>query len=48
MQGRRSITGETGLRLARYFDTSPEFWLGIQKDYDLEVARDEFAAQVER
>ena len=48
VQGRRSITGETALRLARYFGTSPEFWLGIQKDYDLEVARDEFAAQVER
>ncbi len=48
VEGRRSITGETALRLARYFGTSAEFWLGIQKDYDLEVARDEFEAQVER
>ena len=48
VEGRRSITGETALRLARYFGISPEFWLGIQKDYDLEVARDEFEAQVER
>jgi addiction module HigA family antidote len=46
--GRRSITGETALRLARYFGTSAEFWLGMQKDYDLEVARDEFDAEVGR
>jgi antitoxin HigA-1 len=46
--GNRSITGETALRLARYFGTSPEFWLGMQKDYDLQVARDEFEVQVER
>jgi antitoxin HigA-1 len=48
VEGQRSITGETALRLARYFGTSPEFWLGMQKDYDLQVARDEFEAQVER
>lgn len=48
VKGDRSITGETALRLARYFGTSPEFWLGMQKDYDLQVARDEFEAQVER
>jgi antitoxin HigA-1 len=47
-EGRRSITGETALRLARYFGTSAEFWLGMQKDYDLQVARDEFQAEVER
>jgi antitoxin HigA-1 len=47
VEGRRSVTGETALRLARYFGTSPEFWLGIQKDYDLEVARDEFEVEVE-
>ena len=28
---------ETGLRLARYFDTAPQFWLGLQRDYDLDV-----------
>lgn len=48
VDGRRSITGETALRLARYFATSPEFWLGLQKDYDLQVARDEFEAEVKR
>jgi len=48
VEGRRSVAGETALRLARYFGTSPEFWLGMQKDYDLQVARDEFEAEVER
>jgi len=48
VEGRRNVTGETALRLARYFGTSAEFRLGIQKDYDLEIARDEFEAEVER
>jgi addiction module HigA family antidote len=48
IEGERSITGETALRLARYFGTSAEFWFGMQKDYDLQVARDEFEAEVER
>jgi plasmid maintenance system antidote protein VapI len=43
-----STTGGYALRLARYFGTSAEFWLGMQKDYDLQVARDEFEAEVER
>jgi antitoxin HigA-1 len=48
VEGDRSITGETALRLARYFGTSAEFWLGMQKDYELQVARDEFEAEVQR
>jgi len=48
VEGRRSMTGESALRLARYFGTSAEFWLGIQKDYDLQIARDKFEAEVER
>lgn len=48
VEGRRGVTGETTLRLARYFGTSAEFWLGMQKDYDLQVARDEFETEVER
>lgn len=44
----RGITGETALRLARYFGTSAEFWLGMQKDFDLQVARDQFEAEVAR
>ena len=37
---KRRITADTALRLARYFGNSPEFWLGLQTDYDLEVAMD--------
>ena len=38
--GKRSVTVDTALRLARYFGTSPQFWLGLQMDYDLDVAID--------
>ncbi len=38
--GKRSITADTALRLARYFGNSPQFWLGLQKDYDLDIAED--------
>ena len=36
--GKRAITPDTALRLARYFSVSPQFWLGLQNDYDLEEA----------
>ena len=35
--GKRRITADTALRLARYFGNSPEFWLGLQTDYDLDI-----------
>ena len=35
---RRSVTPDTALRLARYFDTSPQFWLNLQASYDLKIA----------
>lgn len=35
IKGRRSVSTDTALRLARYFGNSPEFWLGLQQDYDL-------------
>jgi addiction module HigA family antidote len=38
--GRRRITADTALRLARYFSMSPGFWLGLQMDYELELERD--------
>lgn len=38
--GKRSVTADTALRLARYFRTSPQFWLGLQMDYELDVAED--------
>jgi addiction module HigA family antidote len=36
---RRRITADTALRLGRFFENSPEFWLGLQNDYDLEEER---------
>ncbi len=43
---RRSITGDTALRLARYFGTTPEFWLNLQRDYELERAEIEVGEQI--
>ena len=40
VRGLRAITVDTALRLARYFNTSPQFWLNLQSHYDLEMARD--------
>jgi addiction module HigA family antidote len=48
IKGERGITGETALRLARYFGTSPEMWLNLQSRYELEVARDKFEATVNK
>ncbi len=38
--GKRGVTADTALRLARYFGMSPQFWLGLQMDYELDVAED--------
>ena len=46
--GKRRITADTALRLARFFGNSPQFWLGLQTDYDLDLAEDELAEQIER
>jgi addiction module HigA family antidote len=40
VHGKRSITADTALRLGRYFDMSPQFWLNLQSRYDLEMAED--------
>jgi addiction module HigA family antidote len=40
VNGRRAITADTALRLARYFGMSPQFWTNLQANYDLEVAQD--------
>ena len=45
---KRRVTAETALRLARYFGTSPQFWIGLQSDYDLDVAADELGERLER
>jgi addiction module HigA family antidote len=44
--GQRAITGETALRLGRYFGTTPEYWMNMQARYDLETARDQAEERV--
>ena len=44
---RRSITGDTALRLGRYFGTTPEFWLNLQRDYELEQAAETLGERLE-
>jgi addiction module HigA family antidote len=39
VNGKRSISADTALRLGAYFDVSPELWLNLQTDYDLRIAR---------
>jgi addiction module HigA family antidote len=46
--GKRRVTAETALRLARYFDTTPQFWLGLQADFDLDVASDALGERLDR
>jgi addiction module HigA family antidote len=48
VRGKRAITPDTALRLARYFGTSAEFWIGMQAHYELELARDALASSIER
>jgi antitoxin HigA-1 len=48
VHGKRRITADTALRLARYFQMSPQFWLGLQMDYDLDVAEDTLAERLDR
>jgi addiction module HigA family antidote len=48
VHGRRSITADTALRLARYFDTTPEFWMNLQAAYDLEAAQRASADKIVR
>jgi addiction module HigA family antidote len=40
VRGKRAITADTALRLARYFGTTPQFWMNLQVNYDLELAQD--------
>jgi len=45
---RRGITADTALRLARYFGMSPDFWMNIQKDYELILTRQKSGKTIER
>ncbi len=46
--GKRSITADTALRLARFFVNSPQFWLGIQAQYELDMAEDALGVRLIR
>jgi addiction module HigA family antidote len=46
--GKRSITADTALRLARYFSLSERFWLNLQSRYDLEVEKDKLDMRLEK
>lgn len=45
--GKRRVSAETALRLGRYFGMSPQFWLGLQAEYDLDVATDELGERLQ-
>jgi len=46
--GKRCITADTALRLARYFGMSPQFWLGLQMDYDLDITEEAMAERLKQ
>jgi addiction module HigA family antidote len=48
VNAKRSITADTALRLGKYFEVSPEIWLGLQSDYDLRVAQRSGWQEIER
>ena len=48
VHGKRAITADTALRLARYFGTSAEFWINLQSAYELDVARQEIGGKLEK
>ena len=48
VHGKRRITADTALRFAKYFKMSPQFWLGLQIDFDLDVAEDKLADRLDK
>ena len=48
VHGKRAVTADTALRLARYFGTSERFWLNLQSRYDLETEKDRLGSRLER
>ena len=45
---KRRISPDTALRLAKYFNMSPQFWLGLQMDYDLDIAHDSLSEKIQK
>ena len=48
VHGKRSLTADTALRLSSYFGNSASFWLGLQMDYDLDVAEDSLSKKIHK
>lgn len=48
VSGHRAITADTALRFARFFGTSPEFWMNLQARYDLEITLDQHGREISR
>jgi addiction module HigA family antidote len=48
IQGRRSITGDTALRLAHWFGTDPQFWLNLQSSYEIDMAVQQVGAEIKK
>jgi addiction module HigA family antidote len=48
VQGKRAVTADTALRLARHFGTSERFWLNLQARYDLEIEKDRLGDRLRR
>jgi antitoxin HigA-1 len=48
VHGKRAVTADTALRLARYFGTTPRFWLNLQAQYDLDVEADRLGDRLDR
>ena len=46
--GKRAITADTALRLSRFFGNSPQFWMGLQTQYDLDIADDQLGKRLDR
>lgn len=46
--GKRSITADTALRLGKFFGIEPEFWMNLQKNYELRVARNTIGSELEK
>lgn len=48
VNGKRGITADTALRLARFFNVSAELWLGLQSEYDLRIARQTSGVEIDK
>lgn len=48
LQGKRSVTADSALRISRFFGTTPEFWLHLQTSYDLKLAQAAIGSRVEK